>query len=92
MLEKAGVPLGDSVRGKRMALCLLVQAADGYSAFIALPEIEPSFTSGELFLADGRDHKPLDAKEGPYRTVPPGDKRMAHWVREVTALKIVAVQ
>ena len=27
VLEKAGVPLGDSLRGKRMALCLLAEAA-----------------------------------------------------------------
>jgi hypothetical protein len=92
VLEKAGVPLGDSLRGRRMALCLLVQAADGYSAVIALAEIEPSFTTGEVFLADGRDRKPLDAKEGPLRIVIPGDKRMGRWVRQVTALKIVAVQ
>ena len=92
VLEKGGVTLGDSLRGKRMSQCLLVQAADGYSALIALPEIEPEFTSGEVFLADGRDHKPLDTKEGPLRIVIPGDKRMARWVRQVTALKIIAVQ
>jgi hypothetical protein len=92
VLEKAGVPLGDSLRGKRMASCLLVQAADGYSAVIALAEIEPAFTTGEVFLADGRDHKPLDPKEGPFRIVIPGDKKMARWVRQVTVLKIVAVQ
>jgi len=92
VLEKAGVPLGDSLRGKRMASCLLVQAADGYSAVIALAEIEPAFTTGEVFLADGRDRKPLDSKEGPFRIVIPGDKKMARWVRQVTVLKIVAVQ
>lgn len=92
VLEKAGVPLGDSLRGKRMASCLLVQAADGYSAVIALAEIEPAFTTGEVFLADGHEHKPLDSKEGPFRIVIPGDKKMARWVRQVTALKIVAVQ
>jgi len=92
VLEKGGVTLGDSLRGKRVSSCLLVQAADGYSAVIALPEIEPEFTSGEVFLADGQDGKPLDAKAGPLRIVIPGDKRMARWVRQVTALKIVAVQ
>ncbi len=90
VLEKGGVALGDSLRGKRMASCLLVQAADGYSAVITLAEIEPAFTSGEVFLADGRDHKPLDTKEGPFRIVIPGDKKMARWVRQVTALKIIA--
>jgi len=92
VLEKGTVPLGDSLRGKRMALCLLVEAADGYRAVIALAELDPAFTSGEVFLADGRDHKPLDAKEGPFRIVIPGDKKMARWVRQVTALKIVTVQ
>jgi len=92
VLEKVSVPLGDSLRGKRMALCLLVEAADGYRAVIALAELDPVFTSGEVFLADGRDHKPLDAKEGPLRIVIPGDKKMARWVRQVTALKIVTVQ
>jgi len=92
VLEKAGVPLGDSLRGKRMASCLLVQAADGYSAVMALAEIEPAFTTGEVFLADGRERRPLDAKEGPFRIVIPGDKKMARWVRQVTVLKIVAVQ
>ena len=92
VLEKGGVTLGDSLRGKRMSLCLLVEAADGYSAVIALPEIEPEFTSGEVFLADGQDGKPLDAKAGPLRIIIPGDKKMARWVRQVTALKIVAVQ
>ena len=92
VLEKAGVPLGDSLRGKRMALCLLVEAADGYSAVIALAEIDPAFTAGEVFLADGRDHKPFDSKEGPFRIVIPGDKKMARWVRQVTVLKIVPVQ
>ena len=91
VLEKAGVQFEDSLRGKRMGLCLLVEAADGYRAVIALAELDPAFTSGEVFLADGRDHKALDAKEGPYRTVLPGDKKMARWVRQVTELKIVAV-
>lgn len=57
---------------------------------IALPEIGPSFTTGEVFLADGHNHQPLDAKEGSLRIVIPGDKKMARWVRQVIALKIVA--
>src|ERR1700684_1805983 len=37
VLEKGGVEFGHSMRGKRLASCLLVEAADGYSAVIALP-------------------------------------------------------
>jgi hypothetical protein len=35
LLAKAGVGFGETLRGKRMASCLLVEAADGYRAVIA---------------------------------------------------------
>jgi hypothetical protein len=92
ILEKAGIGLGDTLRGKRLASCLLVEAADGYRAVIALPEIDPAFTDKQIVLAYLKDGKPLDEKEGPYRIVIPGEKRMARWVRQVTTLKIVDVQ
>lgn len=92
LLEKGGVTFGESLRGKRLASCLLVEAADGYRVVIALPEIDPSFDDKQILLADKRHGKPLDQKEGPYRLVIPGEKRMARWVRQVTALKIVDVQ
>jgi hypothetical protein len=92
VLEKGGVQFGQSMRGKRLASCLLVEAADGYSAVIALPEIDPDFTDKQIVLAFLQDGKPLDAKAGPYRIVIPDEKRMARWVRQVTTLKIVDVQ
>jgi len=92
VLEKGGVEFGQSMRGKRLASCLLVEAADGYSAVIALPEIDPGFTDKQIVLAFLQDGKPLDAKTGPYRIVIPDEKRMARWVRQVTTLKIVDVQ
>jgi hypothetical protein len=92
VLEKAGVLFGQSLRGKRLAFCLLVEAADGYRVVIALPELDPAFTDKKIVLAFLRDGKPLDEKEGPYRLVIPDEKRMARWVRQVKALKIVEVQ
>jgi hypothetical protein len=92
VLEKAGIGLGESLRGKRLASCLLIEAADGYRAVIALPEIDPAFTDKQIVLAFLRNGKPLDEKEGPYRIVIPDEKRMARWVRQVTTLKIVNVE
>lgn len=92
LLEKAGVTFGDSLRGKRLASCLLVEAADGYRVVIALPEIDPAFSDKQIVLADARDEKPLNQKEGPYRIVISREKRMARWVRQVNTLKIVDVQ
>src|SRR5215467_8721444 len=92
VLEKAGVPFGETMKGKRLASCLLVEAADGYRVVIALPELDPAFTDKQTVLAFFRDGKPLGEKEGPYRIVIPNEKRMARWVRQVTALRIVDVQ
>jgi hypothetical protein len=92
VLEKAGVGFGDTLKGKRMASCLLVEAADGYRIVIALPEIDPAFTDKQVVLAFLKDGKALDEKEGPYRLVIPDEKRMARWIRQVNAIKIVEVQ
>src|SRR5215471_18255559 len=92
VLEKAGITFGESMKGKRLSSCLLVEAADGYRVVIALPELDPSFTDKQIVLAFQRDEKPLGEKEGPYRIVIPDEKRMARWVRQVTVLKIVDVQ
>jgi hypothetical protein len=92
VLEKAGVGFGETLKGKRMASCLLVEAADGYRVVFALPELDPAFTDKQVVLAFLKDGKALDDKEGPYRIVIPDEKRMARWVRQVTTLKIVNVQ
>ena len=92
VLERAGVGFGETLKGKRLASCLLVEAADGYRVVIALPEIDAAFTDKQIVLALLKDGKPLDDKEGPYRIVMPDEKRMARWVKQVAALKIVNVQ
>ena len=91
ILEKAGVSFGESLKGKRLSSCLLVEAADGYRVVIALPELDPAFTDKQTLLVFLRDGKPLGEKEGPYRILIPEEKRMARWVRQVTTLKIVEV-
>ena len=92
VVEKAGVSLGESLRGKRLASCLLVEAADGYGVVFALPEIDSAFTEKQVVLAFLRNGKPLNEKEGPYRIVVPDEKRMARWIGQVTTLKIVDAQ
>jgi hypothetical protein len=92
VLEKAGVEFGESLKGKRLASCLLVEAADGYRVVIALPELDPAFMDKQILVAFLRDGQPLDAKDGPYRIVIPDEKRKARWVRQVTTLKIVEVK
>ncbi len=92
LLERSGVAFGETLKGKRMASCLLVEAADDYRVVFALPELDPAFTSKQIILAFSKNGKPLGEKEGPYRIVIPDENRMARWVRQVTTLKIVDVQ
>src|SRR5215472_12255864 len=81
VLEKAGVSFGEAMKGKRLANCLLVEAADGYRAVIALPELDTAFTDKQVVLAFLREGKPLSEKEVPLRIVIPDEKRMARLVR-----------
>lgn len=88
VLASAGVPLGKTLRGPRVALYLVVEAADGYRAVFALPEVDPSNSDTSVILADRRDGLALDAKEGPLRIIAPQEKRHARWVRQVTRLVV----
>ena len=92
VLALAGVQLGNSMRGPRMTEALLVEASDDYEVVFALAEIDPDLATREILLADKRDGQPLDAKQGPFRIVAPGDKRPARWIRQITSMKIVAVK
>jgi len=88
VLKLAGVKFGEDLRGKNLALYLVVEAADGYRAVYALPELDPLYTDKLILLATKREGKPLDDKEGPLRIVVPDEKRQARWVRQVTGLVI----
>jgi hypothetical protein len=92
VLTMAGIQLGDSLRGPRMAEVLLISASDGYKVAFALAEVDPAFAVREVILSDKRDGKPLDAREGPFRIIAPGDKRPARWIRQVTEMKVVTVK
>jgi DMSO/TMAO reductase YedYZ molybdopterin-dependent catalytic subunit len=88
LLKASGAPSGQDLRGPALANYLVVEAADGYRAVFALPELDTAFSSRVILLADRREGKPLDTKEGPLRVIVPGEKRHARWVRQVIALKI----
>ncbi len=88
ILRLAGVKFGEGLRGKSLELYLVAEASDGYRAVFALPELDPAYTDKVVLLADKRDGKPLDAKEGPLRIVVPDEKRHARWARQVIGLSV----
>lgn len=90
LLREAGVPLGEALRGRNLALYVRVTAADGYVAVFSLAELDPAMHEGMVLLADRRDGAALDANQGPFRLVVPGDRRPARWVRQVVAIDVLA--
>lgn len=91
LLEKAGASLGEAMRGPALAQVVVVEAADGYRAAFALAEFDVAFGASAAILATSRADGPLAEGEGPLRIVVPGERRQARWVRQVTAIRVVAV-
>jgi DMSO/TMAO reductase YedYZ molybdopterin-dependent catalytic subunit len=91
ILHRAGAPLGKDLKGPNMALGLIARASDGYRVLFSLTEFDAAFSERVILLADRRDGKPLDSREGPLRIVVPGDRRHARWIRGVTTLEVVRV-
>jgi DMSO/TMAO reductase YedYZ molybdopterin-dependent catalytic subunit len=91
ILQKAGAPLGKELKGPNMGLGVVARAPDGYHVLFSLTEFDPAFSDRVILLADRRDGKALDNREGPLRFIVPGGNRHARWIRGVTTLEVVKV-
>lgn len=85
----AGMPQSDTLRAPALATYVLIEAADGYRAMCAVAELDAGFTDRVVMLADTRNGAALDAKDGPFQVIVPGEKRPARWVRQVRRIRIV---
>src|SRR5262249_32137868 len=89
VLGSVGAPSGEALRGKALALYARVSPADGYRAVFALAELDPGFRADVPIVTASCGGHALDAKDGPFRLVVPGEKRPARWVRQVTAIDLL---
>jgi len=64
VLKLAGVKFCEALRGKRLALFLVVDASDGYRTLFVFPELDHTFTDRVILFADRRDGKALSTVEG----------------------------
>lgn len=92
ILERAGLPRGEKLRGKALTAIVLITAADGYQVVFTLADADPAFTDRVIILADRKDGKPLPEKEGPFRIIAPSEKRPARWIRNVKTIAIKNVE
>jgi hypothetical protein len=90
LLQAAGVPTGENLRGKALATCIVVTASDGYKVTFSLAELDTGIGNRQVIVADSEDGQPLSATAGPLRLVVLEDKRPARWVRMVKTIRVVA--
>lgn len=88
VLAKAGVPLGDALRGKALARVILATAADGYQVAYAIAEVDAGFTDHVILITDTRNGKPLLPDSGPLQILVPQDKRGARSMKQVLSLEV----
>jgi hypothetical protein len=92
LLARAGVDLGEKLRGKALRQIVIVHCSDHYDIVFALAEFDDAFNNRTILLVDRQDGQPLPDGQGPVRIVVPGDKRPARWARMVASLEVVPVE
>jgi DMSO/TMAO reductase YedYZ molybdopterin-dependent catalytic subunit len=92
VLKRAGVPQGETLRGKALAGYVLAEAQDGYQVVFSLAELDPAFLDNEILLADTADGKPLFGEQGRFRLIVPKDKPAARSVRMLVKLDVVQLR
>lgn len=83
VLQQAGV-LGEARSHVRRVV--RVTGRDGYTAVLALAEIDPEFEGKAVIVADQQDGVAL--KSGALRLVVPGDKRGGRSVRDIVGIEL----
>ena len=83
LLVAAKLTLGDD-RLTRLAHVVLVTGADGYTAYVALGELDPNFEGKPIIVAYKQDGVLLAAP----RFVVPGDKHAGRSVRDLVSIEV----
>ena len=89
VVAKAGAPQGEALRGKALTMYVRVSGSDGYRVVYSLAELDPAMHDNVPILTARCDGAALDAKDGPFRIVYPGEKRPARWIRQVTSIDLL---
>ena len=88
VLQAAGAPLGDPLKGPNTPANIYFTAKDGYHATLALAEVEPAFQDNRILIADTENGTPLGPDQGPFQLVVPEDKKPARWIRMLERIEV----
>jgi len=89
LLTQLGV--SDKPHGKFLRFYLVVEGSDGYKTVYSLAEVNPNAHEGTVIVADALDGKPLQAA-GPLELIATADKVGSRWVRNLVAVRVLAVE
>ena len=89
LLARAGVPAGEALRGRALALAVAADAADGYRIVFTLAELDAGLGRARVLIADACGGAPIAAADGPLRLIVPGDARAARSLRQLRALTLI---
>jgi len=86
-------PLGvsDKPRGKDFRLYIVAAGSDGYEVVYSIGEIAPDVSTATVMVADSENGAAI-AADGPLKLVATGEKRPARWVRNLVAIRVMAVE
>ncbi len=88
LLAEVGAPSDVRLHGPPVNQIVIVTGQDGFTTVLSLAETEKSFRTEPIILADQRNGKPLDAKQGPYRLVIGGELKPARSVYAVIEIEL----
>jgi len=89
LLTRLGV--SDQPHGKYLRFYLVAGGSDGYETVYSIGEVNPNVHDATVIVADTENGKPL-AGDGPLKLVDTRDKHPARWVRNLTAIKVLAAE
>ena len=89
LLTRLGVP--DKPHGKYLRFYLVAEGADGFKAVYSVAEVNPFEHDGTVIVAGTLDGKALQAP-GPLQLVASGDKHPARGVRNLSAIRVLALE
>lgn len=88
VLRLAGVTPVDSLHRAQLRRVVVFVGSDGYSAIIALSDLDPSIGGRRAILVDREDGRALPSERGPRRIIVEGDHRPTRWVRQVVRIEV----
>lgn len=91
ILQRAGAPLGDKLRGKNLLTGVVVHCKDNYAVLYALAEFDEAFSNRTILLADKDGGEELPPSAAPFRLVMPGDKKGARSAKQIVSIEIVSL-